>query len=250
MTASPTDTLAWNETDRYQRRWRGFVSPAQLEQFGEAYRQLWLAYAAYTMIPEPLYRDNLALVHQQLLRMEGAVVECGTWKGGMAAGMLQLGGPTRSYAFFDSFEGLPPAQGIDGGDAQAWQADTQAESYFDNCRADVEAFRDLMASCDVPMEQIAIHKGWFEDTVGRYDGPPIAVLRLDGDWYDSTMTCLRALYPHVLADGIIILDDYDTWDGCSRAVHDYLAEIKSTARIKRSGDSQIAFIHKLDDGIQ
>jgi hypothetical protein len=55
---------------------------------------------------------------------KGAVVECGTWKGGMSAALVEIGGPNRDYYFFDSFEGLPPAKEIDGEGAIAYQADT------------------------------------------------------------------------------------------------------------------------------
>jgi hypothetical protein len=50
----------------------------------------------------------------------------------------------------------------------------------------------------------------------------IAVLRLDADWYESTITCLTHLYPHIAPGGIVIIDDYKEWDGCARAVHEFL----------------------------
>ena len=55
---------------------------------------------------------------------------------------------------------------------------------------------------------------------------PISVLRLDGDWYESTMTCLRGLVPHLAPKALVLVDDYYDWDGCARALHDYLAETK------------------------
>jgi hypothetical protein len=77
-------------------------------------------------------------------------------------------------------------------------------------------------------------QGWFSETLRGFKPPePIAVLRLDGDWYESTMVCLDALYPHVVDGGLILIDDYYTWDGCARAVHDYLSKHKLIERIER-----------------
>ena len=82
------------------------------------------------------------------------------------------------------------------------------------------------------MLNVSVHPGWFKDTLPGYTPPaPIAILRLDGDWYDSTMVCLQALFPHLAPEGVVILDDYSTWDGCRRAVNEYLYQYKSLARI-------------------
>jgi O-methyltransferase len=66
----------------------------------------------------------------------------------------------------------------------------------------------------------------------RVDGG-IALLRLDGDWYESTMACLDALYDRVVPGGLVIIDDYYTWDGCARAVHDFLSRRGVSARIRQ-----------------
>jgi O-methyltransferase len=89
-------------------------------------------------------------------------------------------------------------------------------------------------------------QGWFDQTVPIFnDSNEISLLRLDGDWYDSTMVCLVHLFPKVVKGGIIILDDYYTWDGCSRAVHDYLSDIKTSSRIFTS-EKGVCYIVKAD----
>ncbi|MBN6039537.1 TylF/MycF/NovP-related O-methyltransferase [Amycolatopsis sp. 195334CR] len=237
---------AWYESQRFLRKLRRFSAGASAGAEHAEHLELFRRFSPYSLITEDLFCDNLALVRERLRDLDGAVVECGTWKGGMAAAMMQLGGPGRSYHFYDSFEGgLPQATPTDGEDAMTWQAATDDPLYFDNLRTRAEDFRALVGEAGFPA--VHVHEGWFEDTVPRYDGEPIAVLRLDGDWYDSTMVCLDHLYPHVKADGIIILDDYDAWDGCSRAVHDYLSRTKSTARLRRFGDTGITLLHKVDD---
>ena len=70
-------------------------------------------------------------------------------------------------------------------------------------------------------------KGWFAETLPFFNPPaPIAILRLDGDWYDSTFQCLTHLYHWVAPGGVIIVDDYYAWEGCARAVHDFCLRIK------------------------
>jgi hypothetical protein len=84
-----------------------------------------------------------------------------------------------------------------------------------------------------------LDQGWFSDTLPSFvPREPIAVFRLDGDWHGSTMTCLVHLYDHVVEGGLII------FDGCSRAVHDFLAERKVPAKIQGDRDYALAYLIK------
>ena len=77
------------------------------------YLRLRRKYRERTMIPALAYAENLALVAKALDNTaldNGVIVECGTWRGGMSAGMIEVGGPGRQYYFFDSFEGMPPVE--------------------------------------------------------------------------------------------------------------------------------------------
>ena len=71
------------------------------------------------------------------------------------------------------------------------------------------------------------HQGWFQDTVPRDAAAvgPIALLRLDGDWYDSTKVCLEGLYPSVVKYGSIVVDDYGHFEGCRKAVDEFVADL-------------------------
>ena len=200
----------------------------------------WRRYRQHTMIGRRAYVDNLMLA-QRYAPPGGEVVECGVWRGGMIRGLADVLGPGRKYHLFDSFEGLPPAQEeLDGHDAIAYQQDTDSPFYYDNCGAEESHARGLFAGSGLDVE---FHRGWFEDTVPKYQpGRPISVLRLDGDWYDSTMTCLRGLVPHLAPDALVLIDDYFFWEGCARALHDYLAETKSALRIRQSSLAGICFL--------
>ena len=196
------------------------------------YKRVYSKYKEHTMVSERDYIDNLGLV-ARFKALPGAVIECGVWRGGSIAGMTDLLGKERSYYLFDSFEGLPPAKEIDGIDAIHYQQDKDGPHYHDNCSA--EKAWAVKAMEKTKAKNYFITKGWFEDTIPKFElNEPIAVLRLDGDWYESTMTCLTYLFPKVQPGGLIILDDYYVWDGCSRALHDYLSMHKRSERINRA----------------
>lgn len=89
-------------------------------------------------------------------------------------------------------------------------------------------------------------KGWFNETLPQtLPEEPIAILRLDADWYDSTIICLEHLYPKVAKGGLVLIDDYNLWDGCSKAIHDYLCKIGSASRIFNT-ESGVTHILKKD----
>jgi hypothetical protein len=75
-----------------------------------------------------------------------------------------------------------------------------------------------------PSDHVVIHKGWFQDTLpaARDHIKQIALLRLDGDWYASTKVCLENLYEQVVRGGVIIVDDYECYEGCKKAVDEFL----------------------------
>ena len=190
-------------------------------------------FADLTMVPGETFLDNLEVIRDKL-KTDGAVVECGVWRGGMSGGMASLLGNGRTYYLVDSFEGLPVPSDKDGESAFQWQVDKDSPGYHDNCRAE-EAFAQTAmqrAGC----VNWHLVRGWFADTVPNLkvaDG--IALLRLDGDWYDSTMVCLDHLFDQVVSGGVIIIDDYYAWDGCTRAVHDFLSKRSATERIRAHG---------------
>lgn len=193
-------------------------------------KDIFVKFKEYSMIPEEVYRSNLALA-EKFSFIKGDVVECGTWKGGMIAGIAVLFGSQKKYYLFDSFEGLPPAKDIDGDSAKEWQSDTESSTYFDNCTASENDAHAAMSISGV--KNFSVIKGWFSDTLPLTElNNGISLLRMDADWYDSTMQILNTLFDQVNKGGVIIVDDYYVWDGCSKAIHDYLALNKRTERIQ------------------
>jgi O-methyltransferase len=204
------------------------------------FREIYRKYRAFTMIPEREYIENLRLVTQiEARELPGNVVECGTWRGGMIAGIADVLGPYRRYYLFDSYEGLPPAREIDGTVAREWQTSGTSPDYHNNCTASEEEARSAMAMSAAKDYQIV--KGWFNETLpARRPSEPIALLRMDADWYESTKCILDNLASLVVPGGMIIVDDYFAWDGCAQAVNEFAALRKW--RIRQSPHADICFI--------
>ncbi len=204
------------------------------------FNDLYNKYQEFTMIPHELFVNNLDLC-DHFNHLEGDFVECGVWRGGMSAAIAEIFKRKKNIYLFDSFEGLPPAKEIDGKEALAWQKDVNSPVYYDNCSADEAYAKQAMAlaACD----SYTIYKGWFDQTLPNFKNHAIAILRLDGDWYDSILVCLENLFPQVVDGGIVLIDDYYTWDGCSKAVHDYLSKSQSPSRVHQ-WNNQIGYIIK------
>jgi O-methyltransferase len=193
---------------------------AELVRFAKderRFRKTYRKYREFTMIPENIYVGNLHLA-ATVKNITGDVIECGTWRGGMIAGIADVIGPDRHYRLFDSYDGLPPAKEIDGEAALAWQRDASNPGYHNNCRASDEEAKQVM-SMSVASDYTLV-KGWFNETLPYANVGPIALLRMDADWYDSTKAILDNLADCVVPGGLIIADDYYVYQGCARAVNE------------------------------
>jgi len=202
--------------------------------FKSEYQKIYEKYKKYTLIPEKNYIDILKL-SLKVRDYRGNIVECGCYNGGLSAGLAELHNQT-NFFLYDSFEGLPEAKEIDGEKAKAWQADKDSKWYFNNCKADYQLADEAMK---LSKANYQIRKGWFENTLDS--NMIIKFLVIDGDWYDSVKTCLEKLYDSVDNNGIIVIDDYYLWDGCSTAVNEFLGKNKIKDRIRQLNDN-IAYI--------
>lgn len=202
-----------------------------------------------TMLSEQALRELSAQVRAVLaFDITGNIVECGVWKGGasfLAAQLVRDAGDRRMVWLFDSFEGMPSPRDIDGPAALAYAGNREAPEYFDNCRAAAEDVRRNAADLGVDA-YVEIVEGWFDRTLPRSRSRvgSIALLRLDCDWYESTKTCLSELYDLVAPGGLIAIDDYYTYEGSSRAVHEFLASRSLNHKIEPiAGPAAGGFAH-------
>jgi len=174
--------------------------------------------------------------HVVRANIKGAFVETGCCKGGAAAMMAFAAlhqEQTRMMHLFDSFEGLPnPSKNeYEPWMEAAWkisQNNANGELVASGAllAERVEAENVLFDIAGYPKDKIFFHVGWFQNTVpsAKNDIGNIALLRLDGDLYESTIVCLRNLYPLVASGGFVIIDDYGL-KGCRNACEDYFKEI-------------------------
>jgi hypothetical protein len=193
--------------------------------------------ADYTMISF----ERAATLWQQVryldrYRIGGSVVECGVWKGG-AIGLSALAHlssaapPQRHLHLFDSFQGLPEPNARLDGDAAVRFVEGRAKGALVTTHKSVgpiDYSRELLDKIGYPQELIHYHVGWFQQTVAPAAEAlgDIALLRLDADWYESTAVCIKYLYPLVVKYGVVVIDDYDDYghfEGCKRAVDEFLA---------------------------
>jgi len=148
----------------------------------------------------------------------GDLVECGTARGGSAA-LLGLAmkecGLDRILWVFDTFEGLPPPTAADP------DYDI-AVRYTGTARGELADVTSLFERLGI-LRNARFVKGRFEETLPRCDVGAIAVLHIDGDWYESVKVCLENLYDRVSPGGIIQIDDYGHWEGARKAVDEFLA---------------------------
>ena len=190
---------------------------------------------AHTMIGTQRLQNVRTLATRVLQEgIPGDFIETGAWRGGaciLMRGVLKAMGDTlRRVYVADSFQGVPPP------DAALYPAD-QGSGFHTHrelavSRAEVEA---NFAAYDLLDTQIVFVEGWFRDTLPALRGHPFALLRLDGDLYQSTIEALDCLYPGLSPGGFVIVDDYQAIANCRQAVEDF----------RRAHDIQSP-IHRID----
>jgi hypothetical protein len=181
--------------------------------------------------------DRLLNTYELARRVErdqvpGAYVECGVWRGGAAALLALLArreGKGRATHLFDSFQGLPSPTLHDGAAPRtagetAERTDLKPVGLYVATRDDVSRF--LFGGLHLDPRRVLLHEGWFQHTMPalRDQVKPIALLRIDADWYESVKACLEGLYDNVAEGGYVILDDFGSYPGCRRAFEEFREE--------------------------
>lgn len=179
---------------------------------------------AETMIG--LYRlDHLQDCMVRVLEggIPGDFIETGVWRGGACIfmrGVLRAFGVTqRTVWVADSFQGLPHP------DAAQYPADTNDSHWmFSELAVSLDTVRENFHRYGLLDDQVRFLAGWFRDTLPSAPVDRLAILRVDGDMYESTIIALRSLYPKVSPGGYVIIDDYGAIASCRQAVADYRRE--------------------------
>jgi len=245
-----------HQAKRLRRRIARWAAPELEAQLRESRRKLkatrvqlrharaQLAVAAYDLPPHVeetiarVRREHLTYLAEENLRelaamvigaVPGLVIEAGTALGGSAIVMAAAKAPERPMKVYDVFGTIPPPGEHDGPDVHRRYATIAAgqargvggETYY-GYRGDLyREVADSFGRLGVPTadHNVELIQGLFEDTIALDE--PVAIAHLDGDWYESTMTCLTRIAPRLARGGRIVLDDYETWSGCRAAVDEY-----------------------------
>lgn len=154
--------------------------------------------------------------------IKGDFIETGIWRGGTCIfmqGLLMAYGATgRTVWAADSFEGvpvptLPQDKGFD-----------LSSKVFPFLAVSLDEVRELFERYGLLNENVKFLKGWFKETLAAAPIEQLAILRLDGDLYESTMDALAPLYDKVSNGGFIIVDDYGSCPPCKRAIDDFRSQ--------------------------
>lgn len=215
-----------------ERRSYSVVKRNPFDQARRATGRDWPQLLGYTMVGHRRL-DNLQHCIEEAIKhnVPGDLVETGVWRGGatifMRAVLKCHNVSDRIVWAADSFQGLPrPLNNDDGNDLSA----------VVHLKVSLDAVRENFSRFGLLDDQVRFLEGWFSDTLPNADIGSIAVLRLDGDLYSSTMESLQYLFPKVSLGGYVIIDDYYSWESCRSAVHDYFKSEGLRPRLVRIDD--------------
>jgi len=219
------DLLVRNLVDGiYGEPWDGPWRPGNKFDRGPHPQGLLGPTVAHTMVGVDRL-NNVRQLTQAALdeNIPGDFIETGVWRGGcciLMRGILAVNGTRdRKVYVADSFAGVPPPRP-------------------DVYPADRDLRLDLSTELAVPLaevkenfrryglldDQVVFVEGLFSNTLPALDAGPFALIRLDGDLYESTSIGLQCLYPKLSPGGFLIVDDYGVIAACRQAVDDYRTE--------------------------
>lgn len=178
--------------------------------------------------------DNLQFCMEDVLKRKvpGDFIECGAWRGGatifMRAVLKSHGVTDRRVWVADSFEGLPVPN------AEKYPADDGISlAGTAPLAVSLEQVQENFRRYGLLDDRVQFLKGWFSETLPRSPIERLAVLRVDGDLYESTMDALKNLYPKLSVGGYVIVDDVGSLPPCRKAVEDYRTAHQITSEVKR-----------------
>lgn len=168
---------------------------------------------------------NLRQLTQSIIaaRVPGDLIETGVWRGGacimMRAILFAYGVTDKRVWVADSFAGLPP------GNPAKYPLDAGSDFHtYEQLVVSLNEVQENFRTMGFLDDQTVFLPGWFRDTLPSAPLDRLALIRLDGDMYESTLDALDALYPKLTTGGFVIIDDYRVVPACRAAVMDYCAK--------------------------
>jgi hypothetical protein len=190
------------------------------------------------------FLDTAALLdlYERVLEIErrsvpGIIIEAGCARGGSAIVMSTAKEIARPLHVYDTFSIIPPPSAKDGPEVheryEVIASGRAGPNYYGYDRDLLgQVYRSFAGyGMDTGPHAVRLIPGLFEDTLSV--DQPVALAHIDCDWYESTMTCLERIEPRLVPGGILVIDDYDTWSGCRRAVDEYFADKQASYEFHR-----------------
>lgn len=188
---------------------------------------------SYLELPA-LYDLASAVRHIETNNVQGVLIEAGCALAGSSLVIASAKRANRHFNMYDTFEMIPPPSARDGKEEHeryekivSGQAEGIGRGMYYGYHPDLLGFIEANFNhCGLPIHANHIHlmKGLFEQTL--FPEGPVAFAHLDCDWYDSVMTCLQRITPHLSPGGVMVIDDYFYWSGCKQAIDEYFEDKK------------------------
>ena len=229
----------------------GIIPPEQyLSDMEKEFLDIWNNVNLYTMTSiERGYALFKTVEYIVKNKIPGDFVECGVWKGGscmiMAMALELFEDTNRKIYLYDTYEGMPKPTEEDviswNGRSvlEKWEEDKSGKKdNFGSWAVGLEEVKANISNCNYPEDNFIFVPGDVSETLKEIKPDKIALLRLDTDWYASTVLELEILYPVLVERGALIIDDYGHFDGARKAVDEYfqnrtifLSRIDYTGRV-------------------
>lgn len=183
----------------------------------------------YSVVDDARLTSLMRLASDVLVRdVPGVVMECGVANGGSACALAWAIRETDRHCWlYDSFEGLPQPEPVDGPNAPRFEGENKAS---------VESVHRALDGAGFPLTRAHIVSGWFAETFAQPGPEQIALLHIDADWHASVGLALDTWYDSVASGGVIVLDDFGYWVGCRRAFYEFVARRHIAPDLARVGD--------------
>lgn len=162
----------------------------------------------------------------------GLYMEAGVAMGGSAMLIALAKPPSARLRLYDVYDLLPPPTADDGQKAQdvydqfkrGGMQDPTSSNYLQHAPDMLAFVKQNFAECGIDAEanHVEFIKGLFQDTMTVSE--PVAFCHIDCDWYDSARFCIHQIKDHMLPQGLVVFDDYHSFEGCRKAVDEWLAE--------------------------
>jgi O-methyltransferase len=228
--------------------------------YDEAMREIWPLVRDRTMnLDEKIYFLTESVRYLERVGIPGDIVECGVWRGGSmltVARMLdRLGSHHRDLYLFDTFEGMSEPTDRD---VHIWTGKSATDVLSSHDRstsaplwnpATLEDVQQGFAEVAYPSERIHYVVGKVEDTIPGSAPDQIALLRLDTDWYESTKHEFEHLYHRLAPGGVLVIDDYGSWQGSKEATDEFIDSTSEPLMLTRVGRGRVAVKPGLDSRV-